>query len=216
MRKQLLTAGLASAILVTGCATDPNTGQQSMNKTATGGLLGAAAGAAISKATGGDKTGRDAAIGAVLGSGIGYYMEQQEAKLRQQTAGTGITVTRDPNTNNINMVMPEAITFNKAQSNIMPQFYNTLDKVAGTLAEYNRTTVTVKGHASAEGNPSFNQQLSQNRANAVAQYLAQRGVASNRIQAVGYGISQPIADNSTEAGRMQNRRVEITINAPQN
>ena len=142
-------------------------------------------------------------------------MQRQEQILRQQTQGTGIQVSRDPNTNNINLVMPEAITFDKAQSAIKPRFYNTLDKVATTLSQYNQTTINVRGYASSEGDVNYNQRLSQARASSIGNYLMNRGVSGNRISAVGYGIANPIASNATEAGRMQNRRVEMTINAPQ-
>ncbi len=218
MRIKLLMAVIASGVILTGCATDPTTGQSVPNKAAIGGLIGAAAGAGISKATGGEKTGRDAAIGAVLGAGAGYYMDymkKQEEQLRQQTAGTGIEVTRDPQTNNIDLVMPEAITFAFDSYSINPTFFPTLDKVASTLTQYNQTTVVVKGHTDNVGRADYNQRLSENRAYAVSNYLVSRGVAGNRISAVGYGFSQPIASNNTEAGRAQNRRVEITILAPQ-
>jgi outer membrane protein OmpA-like peptidoglycan-associated protein len=125
MRTKLLAATLASGVILTGCATTPTaTGTTTTgitnNKALIGGLLGAAAGAGISKATGGEKTGRDAAIGGVLGAGVGYYMQQQEAKLRAQTAGSGVTVTRDPVTNNINLSIPEAVTFRVGDSTILP------------------------------------------------------------------------------------------------
>lgn len=219
MKKLVLTSTLAASMILSGCATTgstvPTGGNNTAKKAGIGALAGALAGATISKATGGEKTGRDAAIGAAIGAGIGAYMSRQEAKLKEQTAGTGIEVQRDPVTNNINLIMPESITFAKAQSNIRPEFYNTLNKVASTLQEYNQTTVTVGGHASSEGDINFNQRLSEARASAVLNYLVNRGVSYNRVQAYGYGISRPIADNSTEYGRSQNRRVEITINAPQ-
>lgn len=215
MKAKVLTVALLSGALMTGCA---STGSNSVkdNKAILGAIGGALGAAAISKATGGDKTGRDAAIGALLGAGVGAYMQKQEAKLKEQTAGTGIEVSRDPRTNNINLVMPESITFDKAQSAIKPQFYGTLSQVASTLNQYNQTTITVKGHASAEGDADFNQRLSESRAISVANYLMQQGIISSRINTVGYGSAYPVASNATEAGRMQNRRVELTINAPQN
>lgn len=213
--KKLLALAISSSLILAGCATDPVTGKPKLNSAAIGALAGAASGTVISKATGGEKTGRDAAIGAALGAGVGYYMQQQEAKLKQQTAGTGIEVTRDPVSNNINLVMPESITFDVAQSDVKPTFYRTLDELAQTLSQYNQTQVIIKGHASSEGDLDFNQRLSQDRAISVADYLSQRGVSPARIRAIGYGISQPIASNETESGRMQNRRVEIEINAPQ-
>ena len=119
MRNTLMVAALASGLALSGCTTDPNTGQQRLNKTAIGTLAGAAGGATISKATGGDKTGRDAAIGAALGTGVGYYMERQAKQLEQQMAGTGVTVT--PNANgNIDLVMPGNITFSFDDASLNP------------------------------------------------------------------------------------------------
>lgn len=211
-----MIAALASGLALAGCTTDPATGQQSINKGALGALGGAAAGAAISKATGGEKTGRDALIGAALGGAAGLYMENQEKQLKQQMAGTGVEVNRNPTTGNIDLVMPGNITFAHDSTNINPSFYNTLDKLAQTMVQYDQSTVDIMGHTDSTGNPSYNQGLSQRRAQAVASYLINRGVSSYRIRTMGYGQNQPIASNSTEQGRQQNRRVEIQINAPQN
>lgn len=215
MKNKLMIATLASTMAVVGCTTDPATGQQQVHKGALGALSGAALGGAISKATGGEKTGRDAAIGAALGGAVGLYMEKQEQQLKQQMAGTGVEVNRNPNTGNIDLVMPGNITFAHDSTNINGSFYNTLDKLASTMVQYNDTTVRVMGHTDSTGNPSYNQGLSQRRAQAVANYLTNRGVSSYRIQTMGYGQNQPIANNSTEQGRQQNRRVEIEIVAPQ-
>ena len=216
MRNQLMIVAVATGLAVSGCTTDPNTGQQRLNKTAIGTLAGAAGGATISKATGGDKTGRDAAIGAALGAGVGYYMERQAKQLEQQMAGTGVTVEQNPNTGNIDLVMPGNITFSFDDASLNPTFRPTLNKLASTMNQYNQTTVTVAGHTDSRGKASYNQDLSRRRANSVANYLMNQGVASNRIQVVGYGQSRPIATNDTDAGRQQNRRVELTINSPQN
>ena len=213
MRNTLVVAALASGLALSGCTTDPNTGQQRLNKTAIGTLAGAAGGAAISKATGGDKTGRDAAIGAALGAGVGYYMERQAKQLEQQMAGTGVTVTPNPN-GNIDLVMPGNITFAFDSASLNPSFRPTLDKLAATMNEYNQNTVTIAGHTDSVGNPSYNMNLSRDRANSVRNYLVSRGVASNRINVVAYGQTRPIADNNSDYGRQQNRRVELTVNAP--
>lgn len=213
MRNTLMVAALASGLALSGCTTDPNTGQQRLNKTAIGTLAGAAGGATISKATGGDETGRDAAIGAALGAGVGYYMERQAKQLEQQMAGTGVTVT--PNANgNIDLVMPGNITFAFDSASLNPSFRPTLDKLAATMNEYNQNTVTIAGHTDSVGNPSYNMNLSRDRANSVRNYLVSRGVASNRINVVAYGQTRPIADNNSDYGRQQNRRVELTVNAP--
>lgn len=213
MRNTLMVAALASGLALSGCTTDPNTGQQRLNKTAIGTLAGAAGGATISKATGGDKTGRDAAIGAALGAGVGYYMERQAKQLEQQMAGTGVTVTPNPN-GNIDLVMPGNITFAFDSASLNPSFRPTLDKLAATMNEYNQNTVTIAGHTDSVGNPSYNMNLSRDRANSVRNYLVNRGVASNRINVVAYGQTRPIADNNSDYGRQQNRRVELTVNAP--
>lgn len=213
MRNTLMVAALASGLALSGCTTDPNTGQQRLNKTAIGTLAGAAGGAAISKATGGDKTGRDAAIGATLGAGVGYYMERQAKQLEQQMAGTGVTVTPNPN-GNIDLVMPGNITFAFDSASLNASFRPTLDKLAATMNEYNQNTVTIAGHTDSVGNPSYNMNLSRDRANSVRNYLVSRGVASNRINVVAYGQTRPIADNNSDYGRQQNRRVELTVNAP--
>ncbi|HAV47410.1 MAG TPA: hypothetical protein DCX43_04585 [Psychrobacter sp.] len=213
MRNTLMVAALASGLALSGCTTDPNTGQQRLNKTAIGTLAGAAGGATISKATGGDKTGRDAAIGAALGAGVGYYMERQAKQLEQQMAGTGVTVTPNPN-GNIDLVMPGNITFAFDSASLNPSFRPTLDKLAATMNEYNQNTVTIAGHTDSVGKPSYNMNLSRDRANSVRNYLVSRGVASNRINVVAYGQTRPIADNNSDYGRQQNRRVELTVNAP--
>ncbi|OOR90919.1 hypothetical protein B0181_04115 [Moraxella caviae] len=213
--KLLAVSALASSLVITGCASTGGTGSVANNQTAKkigiGALAGALGGTAISKATGGEKTGRDAAIGALLGAGVGAYMSRQEAQLKQQTAGTGIEVTRDPQTNNINLVMPEAITFNVAQHDIKPGFYQTLNQVASTLKQYDQTTVQINGYASIEGSADFNRTLSQNRANAVARYLVNQGVSAHRIDSYGRGATTQFGSTYEP-----NRRVEMTILAPQN
>lgn len=215
MRNQLMIVAVASGLALSGCTTDPNTGQQRLNKTALGTLAGAAGGAVVSKATGGDKTGRDAAIGAALGAGVGYYMERQAKQLEQQMAGTGVTVEQNPTTGNIDLVMPGNITFSFDDATLSSSFKPTLDKLATTMNQYNKTSINIAGHTDSRGAANYNMGLSKDRAYSVANYLSARGVASNRINVVAYGESRPIADNNTDYGRQQNRRVELTINSPQ-
>lgn len=215
MRNTLMIAAVASGLVLSGCVTDPTTGQQSLNKTTLGGLAGALGGAAISKATGGDETGRDAAIGAALGAGVGYYMDRQAKQLQQQMAGTGVTVEQNPTTGNIDLVMPGSITFSFNDATLSSSFKPTLDKLATTMNQYNQNTITIAGHTDSVGSDSYNMGLSRDRAYSVANYLTARGVASSRVNVVAYGESRPVADNSTDYGRQQNRRVELTVNAPQ-
>ena len=118
MKKILTVTAISTSMILAGCASTGTGMNDTTRQTGLGALGGAALGAVISKATGGEHTGRDAAIGAALGAGVGAYMSRQEAKLKEQTAGTGIEVQRDPVTNNINLSIPEAITFDVGRYDI--------------------------------------------------------------------------------------------------
>lgn len=214
MRALVITA-LVGSLSLAGCTTDPTTGQRDYNKTAIGAGLGSLLGAGVAKSNGdSDKAGRAAAIGAVVGAAGGYFLDQKEKKLRQQMAGTGVDVSRNPD-GSIALVMPGNITFATNSASISPSFYSTLDKVASTLTEDTKTAIVVSGHTDSTGSDAINLPLSQNRANAVANYLINKGVTSNRINAQGYGSSQPVASNATAEGKQQNRRVELSIYARQ-
>lgn len=213
MRALVITA-MAGSLALAGCVTDPATGQQHVNKTAVGAGLGALLGAGISKsnANSGKQTARAAAIGAVVGGAAGYFLDQKEKKLKEQMAGTGVDVNRNPD-GSIGLVMPGNITFATNSAAISPGFYGTLNKVASTLAEDNKTAIVVSGYTDNTGNDSINIPLSQSRAQSVANYLVGQGISSSRINAEGYGSAQPIASNATPDGRQQNRRVELSIYA---
>lgn len=218
--RSLIIPALAGAVALAGCTTNPYTGEQQVSKTGWGAGIGAAAGAAVGAATGDNAKDRreralkGAAIGGVAGGGVGAYMDYQEKKLRERLQGVGVGVQKDKQTGAITLVMPGNITFPTAQSSIKADFYPVLDAVADVLKEYSKTSISISGHTDNVGRDDYNLKLSQDRASSVAQYLISRGVAGGRVNAVGYGKSQPVADNSTEAGRSQNRRVEIKINPP--
>jgi outer membrane protein OmpA-like peptidoglycan-associated protein len=206
--------GLVVAMLpLSACVTDPETGNRTISKAAIGGIGGALGGYLLGDLVGGrrDRTEKilGAGIGAVAGAGVGYYMDEQERKLRQQTAGTGINVIRDGD--NLVLDMPSEITFGVDSANIDVGFRNTLDQVASTLMQYEKTYVDVLGHTDSTGSDAYNQALSERRASAVADYLSTRGVQSARLAARGYGESQPKASNLDAAGRSANRRVEIRL-----
>ena len=214
MRALIVTA-MVGGLALSGCTTNPYTGQQQISKGALGGLLGAAAGAADAKSNGdSDKMGRAAAIGAALGGGVGLYMDNQEKKIREQMQGTGVEVERNQQTGAVDLIMPGNITFATDSAAVNGSFTGTLTQLATTLAQYDKSTITVRGYTDNTGSAAYNQRLSQDRANSVSSYLIRNGVASSRIQAVGYGMSNPVASNATESGRSQNRRVEISINPP--
>ena len=152
---------------------------------------------------------RDAGIGAIVGGGVGYYMDTQEAKLRKQLRSTGVSVQRDGD--NINLVMPGNITFPTAGSNLRTDFYDVLDSVALVLEEFDKTIIVVAGFTDSVGSTSYNQMLSESRAQSVANYLQNKEIKPVRFEVIGFGESSPIADNNTEAGRALNRRVELTL-----
>lgn len=213
MKKVLILTAVAA--MAVGCTTNPYTGEKRASRTVTSGAGGAAAGAAAGAVIGAiaGNAGKGAAIGAAsgaaIGVGIGVYQDRQQAKLRERLANSGVSVTRDGD--NIYLNMPSDITFGVNQSDITPGFYETLNSVALVLNEFNKTTVSVYGHADSTGSDDYNMQLSQRRALSVSNYLASQSVAPGRLQAVGFGETRPVADNSTDVGRAANRRVEIVI-----
>ncbi|MDT3668794.1 MAG: OmpA family protein [Aromatoleum sp.] len=210
MKKIILAA--ATTMFVAACAQNPYTGEHA--KTAGGATIGAGAGAILGgvAAGSGDRTKGGligAAIGATIGGLVGRQMDKQEAELRQQMAGTGVEVQRQGDT--IRLQAPENITFDTNRADVKPQFQPVLGQLAQSIQQYPDTVVQVEGHTDSTGAAAYNQTLSENRAGAVRSYLIRQGVAANRLAAVGYGATRPVADNSSVAGRAQNRRVEVLI-----
>lgn len=216
--KSLIAIGMASLITLTACTTfDPYTGEQKTTNTAKGAGIGAGVALAVSYLANRDKSSkerkkrmlRDAGIGAIAGGGVGYYMDTQEAKLRKQLRGSGVSVQRDGD--NINLVMPGNVTFPSGGSDISSNFYNVLDSVTLVLNEYNKTEIVVAGFTDSQGSEQFNQKLSEYRAKSVADYLINKKINPARVNTIGYGENNPVADNGTEEGRALNRRVELTL-----
>jgi outer membrane protein OmpA-like peptidoglycan-associated protein len=215
-QKIAISSLLALLISLQACTTvDPYTKEEKTSKSTTGAVIGAVAGAVIGIATSKDKKKRKeralkgAGIGAIAGGGAGYYMDVQEAKLRQRLENTGVSVTRDGD--NIILNLPGNITFEVDKTDVKPGFVEILDSVALVLNEYKSTMIEVAGHTDSTGSDSYNQLLSQQRAQSVSNILNRSGVAGVRIDTVGYGETRPIASNSSAAGRQQNRRVELTL-----
>ncbi|MGE0580655.1 MAG: OmpA family protein [Steroidobacteraceae bacterium] len=220
MTRSGLTRTLLTAVLVAFAAaacytTDPYTGGREMNKTSKGAIIGAASGAVIGLLTGDNSRERreraliGAGIGGLTGAGIGAYMDRQEAKLREQLRGTGVSVTRVGD--NITLNMPGNITFRTDSADLNASFFRVLDSVALVAKEFDKTIVESAGHTDSTGSEQYNQQLSERRAGTVADYLRSRGIAADRLITVGAGETRPIASNDTAAGRAQNRRVELTF-----
>jgi outer membrane protein OmpA-like peptidoglycan-associated protein len=206
----LFTAILGLAFL-TGCTTNAYTGEQQASKTGVGAGLGAASGAVVGQLIGHNTTATliGAGIGAVAGGAVGGYMDHQEALLRKELQGTGVQVVR--NGKDIRLIMPGDITFATNSSNINPKFDDVLNSVALVLKKYDKTMVQVAGYTDNTGSAEYNQELSERRAQSVANYLATQRVNSKRFSVVGFGERYPVASNSTSDGRAHNRRVEINL-----
>jgi outer membrane protein OmpA-like peptidoglycan-associated protein len=138
-------------------------------------------------------------------------MDKQIKELKEQTAGSGVDVTETDNGAAILVNLPDGVTFDVASYSLKPSFRTTLDQVADSLIKYPNSLIDVYGHTDSTGSDAYNQTLSENRARTVAGYLQSRGVPAARIRSQGFGETMPVADNTSEAGRMKNRRVEIKI-----
>ena len=200
-RVYLIAAVVSGALAVSGCTTNPYTGEREAGKSAIGAGLGSLVGAGIgalssSKKDRGKGALIGAAAGAALGGGVGYYMDVQEAKLRDKMRGTGVSVTRSGDS---------------SSATLKPAGANTLTGVAMVLKEYPKTAVNVIGYTDSTGGHDLNMRLSQQRADSVASALITQGVDASRIRTQGLGPANPIASNSTAEGKAQNRRVEITL-----
>ena len=206
---------LTTALVASGCTTiNPYSNEQQTAKATSGALIGAVAGAAIgvvssSKSDRGKGALIGAASGAAVGGGIGYYMDVQETKLRQQLASTGVSVTRSGD--NIILNMPNEVTFGVDQTELSDGAKRVLNSVAVVAKEYSKTQLNVLGYTDSSGSDSYNLRLSQVRAGEVGNYLMSKGVASARVKSKGMGEASPIASNANAIGRAQNRRVEIVL-----
>ncbi len=214
MKKTIVAVSVA-LVGLSGCMTyDPYTGEEKISSATKGSIIGALGGAAVGAATS-SKSDRGkgaligAASGAAVGGGIGYYMDRQEAKLRQQLEGTGVRVVR--NGDQIELVMPGNITFDVNESSIKPTFSGTLESVGLVLKEFDKTIIQIEGHTDSTGAQSYNQLLSESRAASVRDFLLNQGIQASRTRAVGYGPRYPLASTDTASGREQNRRVELTL-----
>ncbi len=207
-----------SLLILASCAA-PETQTKAQKGATYGAAGGAAAGAIVGQAIGHStpSTLIGAAIGAAVGGlggyGVGKMMDNQERDMRQALAKSdAAAVSREGNL--LAVTFKGDVTFDTNSTIVRPGLMSEINRVAGVLTQYPQTLVRVEGHTDSVGSDAYNMDLSIRRANAVKNLLVQRGVTENRIDAVGYGKTMPVATNDTEAGRQKNRRVEIKI-APQ-
>lgn len=202
---------LCAALLLAGCAGDPN--RRTKIGAGVGAVLGGLAGSQL-----GDKSGTNAAIGAALGAlaggGTGRYMDNQQKELNTQLeaeqARDVLNITRLDN-DALKIGVASDASFAVDSSSLSMNAQTTFNKIAGVLKDYDKTAIHVVGHTDSTGSEQHNLQLSQQRAQSVAQFLTGHGVNSQRVLTWGRGESQPIASNDTAEGRAENRRVDIVI-----
>lgn len=213
MNTSAIRAGLlavtAAAFGLAGCA-DMN--MPNMSPTARNTAIGAGVGALAGAAIGGD------AKGALIGAGVGAAgtyiwsrsMEQKKLAMERATMGSGATVVQTAD-NQLKLEVPSDLSFDTGRADIKPNMRPILDQFANGLASQPNTEVRIVGHTDSTGSDDLNNRLSLERAQATKNYLVSRGVAAGQIQVAGRGEHEPVADNSSDAGRARNRRVEIFL-----
>ncbi len=207
MRTSLMIGLLLTASL-TGCATNKGKGAL------IGGGAGAAVGAGIGALAGGGKGALiGGAVGAAAGAGtgalIGHYMDKQEAELREEVKAANI----EREGNELVVKFSSAILFDTNKADLKPQSRADLTEFAEVLKKYPDTDLVIEGHTDSTGTKKINEKLSVERAQSVLDFLALQGVVAKRMQGQGFADTQPVADNTTEEGRAQNRRVQVKIAA---
>lgn len=201
------------SVFMTGCAEDDPYRKTKIGA-AIGAIVGAGAGAAIDKNNRARGAAIGGAVGILTGGGVGLYMDKQkkaiEEKLAKELKNHDVELKKLPD-NTIEVDLKSEASFTSGSSEVKTSFSEALAKLGGVINEYDSTAVHVIGHTDDQGSTSFNRQLSQARATAVAAKLMNTGVHERRVMTEGRGESQPKASNATADGRSQNRRVEIYL-----
>jgi outer membrane protein OmpA-like peptidoglycan-associated protein len=210
-----LAGAMAASLALAGCTPVDTYSPNPNQRTQEGAITGAAIGAGLGLLTGkGGKNKRDralagAVIGGLGGAVIGNQLDKQAAELQSEIRDSRVRIINEGN--QLRVVMPNGILFATDRSDVQPAIQNDLFALADNLNRYPNTRVEVIGHTDSDGSAVYNLDLSQRRANSVAAILRGAGVSPYRIRAYGAGEDQPVASNLSEAGKAQNRRVEILI-----
>lgn len=206
------------AVVTTGCATDEYGNPRPMTDAQKGAIIGSASGAVVGALAKKDNRSKGALIGAVgggiAGAAVGTYMDSQKKDLEKVLAPevqAGAIDIQKVNQNNLLITMTSQTAFDFDSTAIKPGFYTTMDKIANVLIRYGKTHLTIVGHTDNVGTSQYNQALSEHRAQAVNDYLRNKGALVQRLEFLGRGETAPRAANATEEGRRLNRRVEIIV-----
>lgn len=208
---------LVSAALLGGCKSTQKTGiKPGMNKTEKGAVVGVGSGAVIGGIIGNKSN--NAALGAILGAVAGGAVgavigNKMDKQAEEMEAALGNTATVERVGEGIKLTFDSQLLFDFGKATVMQSNKDDLQKLAATLREYPETELLIVGHTDDVGSDSFNKTLSRKRATAVSDELSDAGISNSRMNTTGMGESQPAVTNDTEAGRAQNRRVEIAIYA---
>ena len=212
--KALTAIVLCGTIILSSCSTTKNSTKGGVIGGAGGALLGAGIGAMIGHGKG---AAIGAAIGGTVGAGtgvlIGKKMDKQKAELEKIEGAKVESITDANNLQAIKVTFDSGILFATGKSDLTATSKSALLKFAASLKETSETDITIYGHTDNKGSHELNQKLSNDRASAVSNFLNANGIAKERMTTEGKAYDEPVADNSTEAGRAQNRRVEIYIAA---
>jgi outer membrane protein OmpA-like peptidoglycan-associated protein len=215
-----MICALIAVVLVAGCENMPRPSDRPFENWEKGAVLGAAGGAALGAIAYSRNRTQGAVLGAVggglAGAAVGAYMDRQkrdlEKNLAKEIQAGQAKIEKMPN-DMVRITMTSQTAFDTNSTDIKPGFYTTLDKLADVVVTYGKTTLTVVGHTDNVGSDKYNQDLSLRRAHSVARYFESKRVDPVRMAISGKGETQPVASNNSEAGRQQNRRVEIYVEA---
>jgi outer membrane protein OmpA-like peptidoglycan-associated protein len=197
----------AVTLLLFGCSSWSNTTKGAVIGTGAGAAVGAVIGKTLGHTAAGAIGG--AVVGGTVGAIIGQNMDKKARELEKEI--DGVTVQRVEE--GIAVSFDSGILFDFDSATLRPEGFDNLRKLTRIINRDNDTTLMIVGHTDSRGNDEYNQRLSERRAQSASTYMISQGLSSSRIQIIGRGEYEPIADNETDAGRQKNRRIEVAIYA---